>query len=135
VPPSIALNVSIHAPARGATLDGINQIITGWFQSTRPRGARHTTQRLHYLFLEFQSTRPRGARLSMRRRLHTNEPVSIHAPARGATSVSMAAGCRLSRFQSTRPRGARHDRWNPDCYIKAFQSTRPRGARPRSTKI
>ncbi len=32
--------VSIHAPTRGATRDALSPAAGGWFQSTRPRGAR-----------------------------------------------------------------------------------------------
>ena len=78
-------------------------------------------------------------------------PVSIHAPARGATQIAAYAPD-LILFQSTRPRGARHighaerddlqRRFNPRaregrdaaaytccCVTATFQSTRPRGAR------
>ena len=34
--------------------------------------------------------------------------VSIHAPARGATPITMLPNCGSAMFQSTRPRGARH---------------------------
>ena len=33
--------VSIHAPARGATIQSVYVLGLDWFQSTRPRGARH----------------------------------------------------------------------------------------------
>ena len=56
--------------------------------------------------------------------------VSIHAPAWGATTDSVAHWSYGVGFQSTRPRGARlievHD---AEAYT-VFQSTRPRGARP-----
>ena len=56
------------------------------FQSTRPRGARHTP--CHAIFMICQ--------------------VSIHAPARGATIVIPGLLNLEAAFQSTRPRGARH---------------------------
>ena len=56
--------VSIHAPARGATLRDYAAEVQAWFQFTRPRGAR----------------------LIFKRRGHAQSGVSIHAPARGATS-------------------------------------------------
>ena len=63
--------------------------------------------------------------------------VSIHAPARGATTLSPRVSQKKSLFQSTRPRGARR------CLFfmrgvqgfNTFQSTRPRGARPASAGI
>ena len=97
----LAIFVSIHAPARGATNARLRQCPPrSSFQSTRPRGARPI--RIH------DARRHRGR-------------VSIHAPARGATTRT--SRMRRTMFQSTRPRGARRRRG-------AFQSTRPRGARP-----
>ena len=119
--------VSIHAPARGATSSSGMAGSGLTFQFTRPRGAR---------------PRSVGNRVQPR--------VSIHAPARGATDGFhrvMAA----KQFQFTRPRGARrprhfsprrNSRFNsraregrddgarmgvPSCRL--FQFTRPRGAR------
>ena len=98
--------VSIHAPARGATVALLFQIISTLFQSTRPRGAR--------------LDRPDGE-------LHT-AGVSIHAPARGATDSGRQLTDEI-RFQSTRPRGARPATFQNYNVLKKFQSTRPRGAR------
>ena len=55
--------------------------------------------------------------------------VSIHAPARGATTSCCVNGRFARMFQSTRPRGAR--RCSTQCSKQrvTFQSTRPRGAR------
>ncbi len=102
--------VSIHAPARGATaVVRIGSACPAAFQSTRPRGARPYV--------------PRGDR----RTIH----VSIHAPARGATSAESNGQECPPEFQSTRPRGARLRRTMAALPVKhAFQSTRPRGARP-----
>ena len=108
--PYVKLNwpsqVSIHAPARGAT----------------------SSSKQTYTRVKFQSTRPRGARPPHAHREIPHAPVSIHAPARGAT-VSLCASQSVTRFQSTRPRGARR-RNNPAWRAGfQFQSTRPRGAR------
>ena len=98
--------VSIHAPARGAT----------------------DLTRFPFELFRFQSTRPRGAR----RETIPADPellkVSIHAPARGATP-SPVGSCRGTEFQSTRPRGARRSRFMGSRSSSRFQSTRPRGAR------
>ena len=87
--PHAATDVSIHAPARGATNRGLV-----WrcgfhvFQSTRPRGARQCPG-----FVGIECAQ-----------------VSIHAPARGATS---SAGCRARgrRFnpRARAGRDCRHD--------------------------
>ena len=100
--------VSIHAPARGATyLKG--QVLRDYqqFQSTRPRGARPWGQQPGDLGVLFQSTRPRGARLLQLSPFCGAKTVSIHAPARGATDVMIADRLMPLAFQSTRPRGAR----------------------------
>ena len=100
-----------------------------WFQSTRPRGARH-----HYLSLPcahflFQSTRPRGARhhaefLGVCKSAGFNPRARAGRDARGRGRL-----WRHRRFQSTRPRGARHFSNSGAFADLVFQSTRPRGAR------
>ena len=82
-----ALDVSIHAPARGATASMKRFRCRAGFQSTRPRGARPSPWHRSISFGLFQSTRPRGARPASKP-LHTGyQYVSIHAPARGATET------------------------------------------------
>ncbi len=123
------LQVSIHAPAGGATSRtralpppcvSFNPRARGgrdplgkplfkadfWFQSTRPRGARHNVGNTRHPFYMFQSTRPRGARLTMTLRVRRAKTVSIHAPAGGATPLS----CQQRRTRSSfnpRARGGR----------------------------
>jgi len=144
--------VSIHAPAWGATERlRLNQAQLA-FQSTRPRGARRTY--LHYA-LEgglFQSTRPRGARRYWLLQLHS-PPKRFNPRARVGRDSSIHVNLQdRKKFQSTRPRGARPLTssgvlvslgFNPRArvgrdevcrvrcqYRPGFQSTRPRGARP-----
>ena len=78
--------VSIHAPARGATLRRRRRVMSVRFQFTRPQEARHTRR----------SPPPRTQRFNSRARKRrdqylqgdtTPSPVSIHAPARGATGI------------------------------------------------
>ena len=52
----------------------------------------------------------RGA-TTMAWRIGSRGQVSIHAPARGATGVAVALTLLSALFQSTRPRGARRRRW------------------------
>ena len=76
--------VSIHAPARGAT-DHAQAILDKYkFQSTPPRGGRQ------YFFVLLQGL-----------------VVSIHAPARGATQRIIVPNPNRTMFQSTPPRGGR----------------------------
>ena len=67
------------APATGATY---------LFQSTLPRGERQYFGRMRRNPQRFQSTLPRGERLlSIINKYELTEYISIHAPARGATSI------------------------------------------------
>ena len=89
--------------------NSLNDSTSCLFQSTRPRGARQQVGRVIVGNVAFQSTRPRGARPYMDSRGVGHVGVSIHAPARGATT-SMRQKPNASMFQSTRPRGARPPR-------------------------
>ena len=77
--------VSIHAPAWGATFQYRWKEYEKRFQSTRPHGARPINDQLASLLHLFQSTRPHGARPILFFGSHGSFPVSIHAPAWGAT--------------------------------------------------
>ncbi len=106
----LASGVSIHAPARGATVDAkpahTNDFV---FQSTRPRGARRGDGGAPASDDWFQSTRPRGARPHPRAKPLHRRSVSIHAPARGATTTPHFG---TSRTRSFNPR-AREGRDRP----------------------
>ncbi len=149
-PDRVRQGVSIHAPARGATLPVSSLSAHAGFQFTRPQGARPADAPAPIVEREFQFTRPQGARPSAIG--HDGVPlvVSIHAPARGATAdrmarvsdtiVSIHAPARGATgeeggpdpsmmFQFTRPQGARLDGvWRVGGAI-VFQFTRPQGAR------
>ena len=106
--------VSIHAPAWGATPTLASCILsTGfqsthprgvrlrstepstapvmWFQSTHPRGVRPCGPARTAPCALFQSTHPRGVRLSWIPSGAWHEDVSIHAPAWGATAAGLVA--------------------------------------------
>ena len=100
--------VSIHAPTRGATSVLLGRLEGRRFQSTRPRGARHSQLPPDVLCIKFQSTRPRGAR--------QDNYVVLTAAA---------------WFQSTRPRGARPR--NSGLRGGAVQSFNPRAHAGRDT--
>ena len=84
--------------------------LQAWFQSTRPRGARPTKGRYKWSSSTFQSTRPRGARLRQEPKRH-ERPVSIHAPARGATTGTVqrprSCKCFNPRARAGRDRASR----------------------------
>ena len=107
-------NVSIHAPARGATEFSRPHERLVLFQSTPPHGGRRHTIWKEPLWVSFnprprtggdmtaeaedlrramfQSTPPHGGRHYGRDYGDPNTPVSIHAPARGATGGHSKGG-------------------------------------------
>ena len=100
--------VSIHAPARGATVEPLAMSLSARVSIHAP--ARGATDRMPEL------------RIAVR--------VSIHAPARGATTAADRYRRRQSEFQSTPPHGGRPATgaaisWS-HCW---FQSTPPHGGR------
>ena len=100
--------ISIHAPARGATLSPCTDFAgQRRFQSTLPQGERHLSLYTRGMYTAFQSTLPQGERqrdkiltptdndFNPRSRKGSDDAdvvglpgihiISIHAPARGAT--------------------------------------------------
>ncbi len=78
---------------------------------------------------QFQSTRPRGARHSYADSACSDEPwMSFNPRARAGRDGLPSIHGDAHAFQSTRPRGARHAIVQAHD-MSAFQSTRPRGAR------
>ena len=75
----------------------------------------------------FQSTHPRGVRHSYFSD-KLQDMVSIHAPARGATEA-LQQRCVHYQFQSTHPRGVRLCNAKLLSFHQQFQSTHPRGVR------
>ena len=100
------------------------------FQSTRPRGARRCPAASTGRCRGFNPRAREGRDLVSKSTTATGEGVSIHAPARGATSGHTRIALGYCLFQSTRPRGARHAGGFACVALGWFQSTRPRGARP-----
>ncbi len=99
--------VSIHAPARGATLrrPWLSRA-PSTFQSTPPRGGRRLWRCVSLPFHRF-NPRPRaGGDAQLRLGYIDLAQVSIHAPARGATTRFIWHDTTAS-FQSTPPRGGR----------------------------
>ena len=97
--------VSIHAPARGATRGISNDKSIDEFQSTLPRGERRCAIRA---LVHKSSFNPRSREGSDCCVCHClpHHLVSIHAPARGATTL-WKMRINDSKFQSTLPRGER----------------------------
>ena len=101
--------VSIHAPARGATIDGRAAELAGSSFNPRSRaGSDRMLTRVARSRCMFQSTLPRGERRH-----------------RGVATA------RMQTFQSTLPRGERRSKSIMCSADRWFQSTLPRGERPR----
>ena len=99
--------ISIHAPAKGATRyillgAGLRRI----FQSTLPRRERHLCWQWYDDPLRFQSTLPRRERRPSSLLPPVLQLISIHAPAKGATTGLVSLGV-IPKFQSTLPRRER----------------------------
>ena len=100
------LPVSIHTPARGATNTTSSQRFSSRFQFTRPQGARQCLILLPMSPARFNSHARKGRDLLNSAKAAVLLQVSIHTPARGATPVARSM-IFTGRFQFTRPQGAR----------------------------
>ena len=85
--PPVSEEISIHAPAQGATTAWTCGNATIVFQSTPPRRGRRAGKPVLLELWQFQSTPPRRGRRRSRARISYCE-ISIHAPAQGATRLS-----------------------------------------------
>ena len=101
--------VSIHAPAWGATRPtSCPMSRRKEFQSTHPRGVRQPASRSLCLAALCFNPRTRvGCDVTGHMPAIQNGPVSIHAPAWGATRAANKAKIDQGAFQSTHPRGVR----------------------------
>jgi len=144
--------VSIHAPARGATLPGQRGCLVLQSFNPRARAGRDSWRTINFTSTPSFNPRARAGRDLSARGAALGSSVSIHAPARGATktgarrsglgsgfnpraragrdALNRYFGTGIAAFQSTRPRGARRRYGKGLEDTLAFQSTRPRGARP-----
>ena len=125
-------------------------LLSGVFQSTRPRGARRGHKRKGAGRTGFNpraragrdgnlasgrvalprfNPRARAGRDTSAKLRSLNSLVSIHAPARGATSPTRHSNGAISVSIHAPARGAT-SREEARPHTKKFQSTRPRGARP-----
>ena len=100
------LIISIHAPARGATVQHYPRQIVMVFQSTLPRGERQPWIRPHTAAHKFQSTLPRGER---QQEVFTMAVYKNFNPRSREGSDKEAADIKTADmlFQSTLPRGER----------------------------
>ena len=128
--------VSIHAPAWGATWEELDRFrYYSVFQSTHPRGVRRLANTHSFDEIMFQSTHPRGVRRGKQHQGAGRSPVSIHAPAWGATRNTVRSTVPDMCFNPrTRVGCDRPDRWAVR-RTGWFQSTHPRGVRLAPTMV
>ena len=148
--PGDMFEISIHAPARGATHLPKTLFRFGAFQSTLPRGERHGQRRWAAACKNF-NPRSREGSDSDGELVDLLKEISIHAPARGATHVAtnLTNGAKISIHAPARGatvRGKASDPAYPDFNPRSregsdvnpgiwqnldagFQSTLPRGER------
>ena len=124
----LAVQISIHAPAKGATIQAVKKMVQIEFQSTLPRRERLRTLHNGSRMLIFQSTLPRRERLGFDYYEPESEVISIHAPAKGATGKALDDLLDLI-FQSTLPRRERQAQKRSFIISEKFQSTLPRRER------
>ena len=122
-------NVSIHAPARGATPNP-NQLCPGFFVSIHApaRGATFLPTPRRYCPIVSIHAPARGATFQTNQQNQVHKIVSIHAPARGATG-RFCFRDQLTEFQSTLPHGERRKQSFSSNSVEMFQSTLPHGER------
>jgi len=104
--------ISIHAPARGATPSGSLVISDQEFQSTRPRGAR-PAEVIETQLLAYFNPRARAGR-DFSCLLNLPAPYNFNPRARAGRDESYLNQKGKSKFQSTRPRGARRSKERRD---------------------
>ena len=144
--------VSIHAPAWGATSGNNGSVVNEKFQSTHPHGVRPTAaastsgkatfQSTHphgvrpqyfaslYAIYPFQSTHPHGVRLRNFGISTLVISVSIHAPAWGATQCFLEICAERICFNPRTRMGCDEPNRNEGWKQNEFQSTHPHGVRP-----
>ena len=137
--------ISIHAPARGATLHtfrifwkmifqstlpqgerpnpGVKTVTPLPFQSTLPQGERHSADHKRRSRQRFQSTLPQGERQNIFACIHPTHPISIHAPARGATRSIF---CTIHQMWNFNPRSRKGSDVSWACSILLLTYFNPR---------
>ena len=105
------------------------------FQSTRPRGARRHSQARGRIRLRGFNPRAHEGRDADLNRPRAWVAVSIHAPTRGATSLTRAPSRAVTCFNPRAHEGRDVSGAMTIAASDLFQSTRPRGARPRASGV
>ena len=115
--------ISIHAPTRGATQENWSIRCRSSFQSTLPQGERLAALHKNCHPITFQSTLPQGERrYGIPDWSIVAEPISIHAPTRGATKRRDFS----RHVKNFNPRSHKGSDANPDPKFLAFSYFNPR---------
>ena len=122
------VDISIHAPAWGATNMTPSHMSRYRFQSTLPHGERRISTSTSSTVMYFNPRSRMGSDPDPGGHFQLSLHISIHAPAWGATGMrSLSAS--VKSFQSTLPHGERPMTRPTCCLMRLFQSTLPHGER------
>ena len=124
----VLLEVSIHAPTRGATCGFMDSTILSPFRSTPPREGRPPLQHAWIIPYEFRSTPPREGRLNMASMVDRSFKFRSTPPREGRRFGATAAEAEYL-FRSTPPREGRPWLSTPLNVSFSFRSTPPREGR------
>ena len=127
--------ISIHAPAKGATILRTKDPLCVEFQSTLPRRERHIIFVSCPSSLHFNSRSREGSDGIQQHVTLTRSIISIHAPAKGATGSSFTACCSCPDFNSRSREGSDHLFPHRIYTYTQFQFTLPRRERQWSTAL
>ena len=120
--------ISIHAPARGATNPLRISLVSGRNFNPRSREGSDASYLYNARSFNISIHAPARGATELDDLLSSMSDISIHAPARGATQTFPCYRQAL-QFQSTLPRGERLSLTNSGGAEFLFQSTLPRGER------
>ena len=85
------------------------------FQSTLPRRERLNTVLVNFSTIRFQSTLPRRERLILTVKIRITKPISIHAPAKGATKAPILKLTGTSNFNPRSREGSDETQTSLSC--------------------
>ena len=100
------------------------------FQPTHPCGVRHRLEDVDQGDFGFQPTHPCGVRPNDTESPAPDDPVSTHAPLRGATLVCSGEFRLIASFNPRTPAGCDEGRGILRPTVQEFQPTHPCGVRP-----
>ena len=119
----LPIYISIHAPARGATHDGSPVSNTNGFQSTLPQGERPCRAIKMASRGYFNPRSRKGSDRQPQAGYGKGHKISIHAPARGATSCAPCGRFYVANFNPRSRKGSDHFL---DCCIYLVPDFNPR---------